>query len=314
MGNGNIALLGGSGFVGSHLAAQLAAAGLRVRILTRRRHNAMHLTLLPGLEVVECDVHDDSQLEQALRGCAAVVNLVGILHESRRMSFERAHVELPRRVAQTCRRLGIARLLHMSALQADADAPSAYLRSKAAGEAAAREAADGIVQLTIFRPSVIFGPGDSFLNLFARLMRLLPVLLLAKPAARFQPVYVGDVARAFATCLDNPASHGQAYPLCGPQVYTLRELVQYVAATLGLRRTVIGLGDRLSWLQAWAMEWLPVKLMTRDNLRSMQVDSVCDCPFPFDFAPTALEAVAPAYLAGQDARGAYLHYRAQAGR
>lgn len=311
-----VGILGGAGFVGSYLAAALEQGEYQVRVLTRRRAHAAHLTLLPGVEVVECDVHDRASLQQALLGCDAVINLVGILHESRGMPFARAHVELPRSVAAVCRELGVLRLLHMSALQAGPQAPSAYLRSKAAGEAAVLEAAGSVVQTTLFRPSVIFGRGDSFLNLFARLARSLPVLLLAKPEARFQPVFVGDVARAFVSSLENPETYGQAYNLCGPQVYSLRQLVSYVMRTLGLRRPVIGLNDRLSYLQAYAMEFLPVKLMTRDNLRSMQVDSVCDCAFPpvFGFAPTALETVAPAYLADDEPRTAYLHFRGRAGR
>jgi NADH dehydrogenase len=311
-----VGILGGSGFVGSHLAALLEQRGYQVRVLTRRRAHAVHLTLLPRVEVVECDVHDRASLQQALLGCDAVINLVGILHESRTMSFERAHVELPRSVATVCRELGVPRLLHMSALQAGPQAPSAYLRSKAAGEAALLEAAGSSVQTTRFRPSVIFGRGDSFLNLFAGLVRSLPVLLLAKPEARFQPVFVGDVARAFASSLENPDTYGQAYSLCGPQVYSLRQLVNYVMQVLGLRRPVIGLNDRLSYLQAYAMELLPVKLMTRDNLLSMQVDSVCECAFPpvFGFAPTALETVAPAYLADEEPRTHYLRFRGRAGR
>lgn len=311
-----VCVLGASGFVGSRLVARLSQAGWQVRALCRRQAQARHLALLPGVRVLECDVHDDAALAGALAGCDAAVNLVGILHQHGRATFDAVHAELPRRLALACRAQGVRRLLHMSALGAAADAPSAYLRSKAAGEAALREAAGDAVQLTLFRPSVIFGPGDSFLNLFAGLARAMPVLLLACPQTRFQPVFVGDVAHAFAASLELPATIGQTYQLCGPRVYTLRELVQYVCSTLGLRRQVIGLGDRVSYLQAWSMEWLPVRLMTRDNYYSMQVDSVCDCPFPevFGIAPTALEAVVPAYLAGATPRGAYLRFRRTAGR
>lgn len=311
-----ISVLGASGFVGSHLTAQLSAAGYRVRVLTRRRARASHLTLLPNVEVAECDIYDEAALRQALAGSDAVVNLVGILHETSRASFTQVHAELPRRLAQACRAQGVPRLLHMSALQAAADAPSAYLRSKAAGEAALVQEAGSELAVTVFRPSVIFGHDDSFLNMFAGLLRVMPVLLLGCPQARFQPVYVEDVARAFVASLDNPATHGQGYNLCGPKVYTLQELVRYVAHTLGLRRRIFGLNATLSYLQAYALELLPGQLMTRDNYYSMQRDSVCDCPFPvvFGFQPTALEAVAPGYLAGVTPRGAYLRFRQEAGR
>ncbi len=311
-----VSVLGGTGFVGSHLVPQLVKAGYRVRVLTRRRERGKHLLLLPEVEVLACDVGDDAALSRAIAGSAAVVNLVGILHETRRASFAAVHAELPQRLAEACLGQGVTRVLHMSALQAAPGAPSAYLRTKAAGEQALlREAARGL-RVTIFRPSVIFGPGDSFLNLFARLLRVMPVVPLGCPQARFQPVYVEDVARVFVTSLASPATVGQAYALCGPRVYTLRQLVRFVAHTLGLRRRIVGLSDTLSYLQAWAMELLPGRLMTRDNYLSMQRDSVCDCPFPavFGFQPTALEAVAPGYLAGTTSRGAYLRFRSRAGR
>jgi NADH dehydrogenase len=308
-----ICVLGGSGFVGSHLVHRLSAAGYQVKVLTRRRERAKHLILLPNVQVEECDVFFEAALQRALVGYDAVINLVGILHESGRKTFDKVHAELPRRVVAACEAAGVPRLLHMSALHARADAPSAYLRSKAAGETAVQ--ATGL-QTTVFRPSVIFGREDSFINLFARLMRLFRILPLAKPEARFQPVHVDDVAHVFVASLEDPATFGQSYNLCGPHVYTLRELVQYVADTLDVQPRIIGLSDRLAYLQAWAMEWLPVKLMTRDNLRSMEIDSVCHDDFPalFGFRPTPLEAVVPEYLADDTPRHAYLRFRSQAGR
>lgn len=311
-----VCVLGGSGFVGSHVVQRLSAAGYQVKVLARRREDAKHLILLPNVQVEECDVFFDAALNRALAGCDAVINLIGILHQTRKASFDKVHAELPGRVAQACLAQGVPRMLQMSALQASSDAPSAYLRSKAAGEAALRLAAGAQLQVTMFRPSVIFGRGDSFLNLFASLVRLLPVLLLAKPEARFQPIYVEDVARAFVASLENPATFGQTYALCGPEVYSLRQLVQHVALKLGRQRCIIGLNDRLSYMQAWAMELLPVKLMTRDNYYSMQRDSVCDCPFPsvFGFQPTPLETVSGQYLTDVTPRSAYLRYRTHSGR
>ncbi len=309
----NIVLTGGTGFVGSHIVHRLDAAGYRVKVLTRRRDSAKHLILLPNVQVVECDLMDDGSLRDALAGADAVINLVGILHESRRASFGRIHAELPARIAAACKALGIPRLLHLSALHADPAGPSAYLRSKGEGEAAVK--ASGL-DWTIFRPSVVFGAGDRFLTLFSTLARLMPVLFLASPEARFQPVWVEDLAQAVVASLDKPETVGQAYNLCGPKVYRLRELVAYAARCVGADPCIIGLNAQLSWLQAWVMEWFPVKLMTRDNLRSMQVDSVCDCPFPavFDLAPTPLEAIAPDYMAGDTPRAGYLRFRTVAGR
>jgi len=311
-----ICVLGGAGFVGCHIVHRLSAAGYQVKVLTRRRERAKSLILLPNVQVEECDVFFEAALQRAVSGCDAVINLVGILHESRRMTFNKVHVELPRRVGAACHAAGIKRLLQMSALQASENAPSAYLRSRAGGEAAVRKFAGESLKVTLFRPSVIFGRGDSFLNLFAALARWMPMIVLAKPEARFQPVFVEDVAQAFVNSLENTATFGKTYHLCGPQAYTLRQLVQYVVDTLKLKRPIIGLNDRLSYLQAWAMELLPIKLMTRDNVDSMKVDSVCDCPFPEELGirPTAMEAVVPEYLANDRPRHAYLRFRSQAGR
>ncbi len=309
----NVVLTGGTGFVGSHIVHRLDAAGYRIKVLTRRRDSAKHLIVLPHVQVVECDLMDEAALHTALAGADAVIHLVGILHANGNGGFDRIHAELPARMAACCKQLGIPRLLHISALNADTAGPSDYLRSKGEGEAAIRSSG---LAWTIFRPSVIFGAGDRFLTLFASLASLMPVFLLARPEARFQPVWVEDVATAVVTSLQRPETHAQSYDLCGPKVYTLRQLVNYAAGCAGAAPCIIGLNAALSWLQGWLMEWLPVKLMTRDNLRSMQVDSVCDCPFPavFDLVPTPLEAIAPDYLAGDTPRAGYLRFRSFAGR
>ncbi|OHC70020.1 MAG: hypothetical protein A2045_13300 [Rhodocyclales bacterium GWA2_65_20] len=298
----NIVLIGGSGFVGSHLAAKLSAAGHDVLVPTRRHDHAKHLIVLPTVAVAEADVHDEETLVRLLRGRDAVINLVGVLKGGEGSpygaGFARAHVELPHKIARAMGRTGVARLLHMSALQADGRAPSGYLRSKADGEAAAF-AVPPPAAVTVFRPSVIFGRGDSFLRLFARLLRVAPVVPLACPDARFQPVWVEDVAAAFAASLTRRDSFGQAYDLCGPRSYSLRELVAYAGRISGQRRPIVGLPATLAMLQAWAMEFIPGAPLTRDNLRSMQVPSVCaaDCSLPFGLTASPLEAVAPGYLA-----------------
>jgi len=273
--------------------------------------------------VVQADIGRPGELERLCAGHDAAVFLPGVLHSRRGRAdergpndygpdFARVHVELAQATVNACHAVGVKRLLHMSALGADPQAPSEYLRSKGIGERAALAAED--LAVTVFQPSVVFGPEDTFLNLFALLARFLPVLAVPAPQAQFQPVYVRDVAQAFAAALDERASAGKRYTLCGPRRYTLRELVQTVCALTGRRRMVIGLGAGLSSLQARAMELLPVKLLTRDNLRSMQVPSVCEGPFPFGIEPAALEAVAPAWLAPAGLHGRFPDLRRHARR
>jgi len=303
-----VLVLGGSGFVGRHVCHQLVARGYRVRVATRNRERAKEdLIPLPTAEVVDADVQDPRTLEALTRNCDAVVNLVGVLHDGRGpASFRGAHVELARKVVDACRAQGIRRLLHMSALNADPRGPSAYLRSKGEAETIVRESG---LDFTIFRPSVIFGREDRFLNLFAQLHRVFPVLFLGMPNVRFQPVFAQDVAAVFAESLTRLESFGRTYELAGPKVYTLRELVQYVGHVTGHRRPIIGMGPGLSRLQAFAMEFLPGKLMTRDNVDSMKLDNVTAEPLPFGVNATALEAVAPTWLAQRTPRGRYQRFR-----
>lgn len=310
-----ITVLGGAGFVGSCLVAKLDQAGYRVKVLSRRREAAKHLILLPNVQVQECNVMDNHALKEALKGSDAVINLIGILHETSKNTFELIHHQLARRVAQCCEELGIGRLLHMSALRAGKYAPSQYLRSKAAGEAAINEF-NKKLDITIFKPSVIFGRGDHFLNLFTSLVKFLPIILLAKPDAKFQPIWVDDVAQSFVNAIENTATYGKSYELGGPDIYTLRELVQKVMVILGKQRPVIGLNDALSYAQAFMMEWLPIKLMSRDNVRSMQVDSICDAPIAAELGvtPVSLDVVVPEYLLNTSPRAAYDSFRSAAGR
>jgi uncharacterized protein YbjT (DUF2867 family) len=310
-----IVVLGGAGFVGRCLVAKLDEAGYQVIVLTRRRESAKHLILLPNVQVEECYLPNTHALKDALKGCDAVINLVGILHEDGKSTFEAMHHQLPRRVAQICEELGIKRLLHMSALQANKYAPSQYLKSKATGEAAINEFSKKL-DITIFKPSVIFGRGDSFINLFANLVKFLPVIFLAKPDAKFQPIWVEDVAQCFVNALENTTTYGKSYELGGPQIYTLKELVQKVMDILGKHRPIIGLNHTLSMAQAFMLELMPIKLMTRDNIRSMQVDSVCAAPISveLDVVPTSLDTIVPEYLLNASPRAAYDGFRSAAGR
>jgi NADH dehydrogenase len=318
-----VLVVGGSGFLGRHLVASLAAAGIRVTVPSRRRERAKHLILLPTVDVVQADIMAPEVLPRLCAGKQAVYNLVGVLHSRRGRrdqrhanaygpDFARAHVELPQAIVTACRATGVPRLLHVSALGAAPDGPSEYQRSKGIGERAVLAAED--LDVTVFRPSIVFGPEDRFLNQFAQLTRFLPLVAVPCPEARFQPVYVGDVARALHFALEEPEARGKAYELCGPTVYTMKQLVERVCALTGRHRMVLGLPDRLSYLQAWLLEHLPGKLMTRDNYRSMQVPNTCSAAFPFRLQPQTLEAVAPAWLAHAGPRERYPQLRWRARR
>jgi uncharacterized protein YbjT (DUF2867 family) len=314
----NILIVGGSGFIGTHVAEHLTARGLSVRIPTRHRERAKHLLMLPTAEVIEADVHDQQMLSGLCAGMDAVINLAGILHSSSGApygrQFREVHEELPKNILAACRQQGIHRLLHLSALGAASDAPSEYLRSKAAGEAAVL-GAENELAVTVFRPSVVFGPEDKFLNQFAEMQRLFPVILLPTPEARFQPVYVDDVADAICDAIPRADTHGVAYDLAGPEVFTLRQLVHYAGVQTGHERPIIGLPDSLGYLQAAILEWKPGrKLLARDNLRSTKVDSVSNAPFPFGIARSSIEAIAPEYLSGVTPRVRYMAFRVRAGR
>jgi len=303
-----VLLLGGTGFVGRHVCERLARLHWPMTVATRRAANASAVQHLPRLTVVEADVHDEATLRRLLVGHDAVVNLVAILHGSE-AAFERTHVELPAKLARACLTTGVRRLVHISALGAEpaatAGAPSRYLRSKSRGEAELQAAAAQGLQLTILRPSVIFGADDRFLNLFAALQRVFPVLPLAGAQARFQPVWVEDVAQAVVHCLQDARTAGRTYELCGPSVYTLKELVQLAARAAGIRhgrgRPVLALPAAIGRLQARLMELAPGQpLMSRDNLDSMQVDNVASDRVPglaaLGITPTGPAAVAPSYL------------------
>jgi uncharacterized protein YbjT (DUF2867 family) len=296
----HVLLLGGTGFLGHAFCARWAdrtnAAGTRITVPTRHAMHGRDLLEIPLLEVEQADVHDDATLARLLEGCDAVVNLVAILHGSERQ-FEHVHVELPRRLAQACRTAGVRRIVHVSALGVGPDAPSHYLRTKTKGEAALAQAG---LEVTVLRPSVMFGAGDRFLNMFARLEAALPVVPLAGAASRYQPVWVDDVAAALLRCLEEPETIGQVYECVGPEVYTLEELVRLAGRWSGHERPVMPLPDVIGRLQALVMEALPGTLLSRDNLDSMRVDSVASGSLPtladLGIEPAALAAVAPLYL------------------
>ncbi len=310
-----ICVLGGTGFVGRHLVARLANRGYQVKVLTRHPQRHRGIEVLPNTKLIEAGVHDSTVLLENFSGCDAVVNLVGVLHEYSGQSFRAVHAELPRKVVEACRAAGVKRLLHMSALHADAaKGPSQYLFTKGEGEQVVMRA-EGLA-VTCFKPSIIFGPDDNFYNQFANMLKAFPVLPLACPNARFAPIYVGDVAQAFEVALENAATIGQSYELCGPRVYTFREIVEDIARMLGLKRVVVGLPDSMARLQAKLLGWLPVKIFTTDNYLSLQVDSICDRNGldTLGITPHSVESIMPMYFGGKIQRRRYDALRKIAGR
>jgi uncharacterized protein YbjT (DUF2867 family) len=303
----DICVLGGSGFVGKELVTQLALAGHWVRVPTRNQARAQTLRVLDTVELRTADVHSPPALGQLFVGCDAVINLVGILNPRRGASFHAVHTELPAKVLAAARAAGVRHVLHMSALGADPHGPSRYLRSKGAGEALLRAAPPPATQaqpaVTILRPSVIFGAGDSLTNRFAKLLRLTAGFLpLARARARFAPIHVLDVAQAFRQALLSRASFGQTYQLCGPDVMTLAELVRMTARVAGLPCHIVPLPDVLARMQGLVMGLLPGKPFSLDNFRSLTIDCVCreDGCAQLGIKPAHMLAVLPTYLGNDD--------------
>jgi uncharacterized protein YbjT (DUF2867 family) len=315
----NILILGATGFVGRSVCEKLVersgGADGRIRVATRRFGGARHLQLLPTVEIACGDVHDEATLSRMLRDTDVVINLVAILHGSE-AEFERVHVRLPARLAAACSSAGVRRIVHISALGAAIDAPSRYQRSKARGEQALKSSG---LDVTVLRPSVIFGERDRFLNLFATLQSVMPVLPLASANARFQPVWVDDVASAVVRSIDDPGTIGLTIECCGPRVYALEELARAAGEWSGARRPIFGLPSVLGRLQAFVLEMLPGKsLMSRDNLDSMRIANVASGKLPglerLGIEPTPLEAVAPRYLGHVSGEARLEAWRARARR
>ena len=314
-----VLVLGGTGFVGRHVCEKLQRRGWHITVPTRQPAKAAAVLPLPRVTVVEADVHDTRQLLRLMEGQHAVVNLVAILHGDE-AAFERVHVELPLAIAEACLADAACRLVHLSALGASLDGPSMYQRSKARGEEVLR--ASGLA-LTLLRPSVIFGRGDRFLNLFARLQRFSPLLPLAGADTRLQPVWVEDVAEAVAACLDDDergrASIGRTIECAGPEVLELRELVRLAGRLGSTPRPVVPLPLAVGRWQAALLELLPGEpLMSRDNVASLSVPNVASGALPgldsLGIAPASVHAIAPTYLGERNPRSQLLHLRQQARR
>ena len=278
------------------------------------------MLVLPGVELVNADVHDLQTLRRLFRDCDAVINLVGILHERPRngSGFRKVHVELVETALEACLDRGVGRFIQMSALKANAEhGPSHYLRSKGAAERIIKNLAGEGIKFTIFQPSAIFGPDDSFTNLFAGLLRLFPVLPLVKPDARLAPVFVGDVAEAICTAVDDPATAGNTYQLCGPEIFSLREIVGEIAKALGRRRVIIGLPDSVARVQAWLMDYVvPGRILSVDSFKSLAVASVCteNGLAALGIQAASMRVMLPTYLGAEDHQRELSSYRQHANR
>jgi uncharacterized protein YbjT (DUF2867 family) len=296
----SIAVIGGSGFVGTELVSRLAASGHRVRVPSRHWSRTQHLAPLPTVERLRLDVHQPAALRQLLMGCDVAINLVGILNERGRTGagFAHAHTELTCKILDACLSEGIGKLVQMSALGADETGPSHYLRSKGRAETLIRAAPEQL-DWTLLRPSVIFGPRDSLLNRFAQLLRLSRGWMpLARAEARFAPVWVSDVAAAFEKSLGGSTTRRQSFDLCGPRIMTLRELVEFTGEQIGIRSKILALPDSIGRAQAAIMDFVPGKPFSTDNFNSLTVDNICHEPGlgRLGISATALETIAPTYL------------------
>ncbi|MCU7857041.1 MAG: complex I NDUFA9 subunit family protein [Candidatus Thiodiazotropha sp. (ex Lucinoma borealis)] len=310
-----VCILGGSGFVGYHLVAKLSSRGFACRLLIRHPKRHALLKVCPNTELIQTHRLDTKTLTEQYTDCHTIINLIGILNESKTQKFRDIHIELVDTIVDAAIQAGASRLLHMSALNADAGKGlSKYLRSKGEGENRAHTYGSTALDVTSFRPSVIFGPGDSFFNRFASLLRLSPFIFpLASPQSRFAPVFVDDVTEAFVVAMENPETVGKHYELCGPQSYSLSALVKYTADTLGIKRWVIPLNDGLSRLQAHLLGHVPGRPFTLDNFLSMQSDSICQQNglSELGIQPQAIESHVPLYLMNRGYRGRFDHYRSQ---
>lgn len=287
--------------MGSELCALLTTQGYSVRLLTRNPEKCRHLKVLPSLSIVPIANYSANTMHKHITGCHTLINLIGILNEKGNSGkqFHDVHVGITREALNACEKASITRMLQMSALNADANGKSFYLRTKGKAENYLKTFSEDSINYTIFRPSVIFGEHDSFLNRFAGLLKFTPGFLpLACPKARFAPVYVGDVVKRMVQSIDDISTYNQSYNLCGPNVYTLKELVQYTANVSGYRRAIIGLPNFLSKLQAGIFEYVPGKPFSKDNYKSLQIDSVCEKCEP---CTTSLQAIAPTYLSKGEA-------------
>ena len=297
-----IVVLGGTGFVGSSLCNRLSKEGYQIKILTRNReYNRENLILLPNVDLIETDVGNLNNLNQHLIGCDMVINLIGILNERGNVGdgFKKVHVELIKKLIKACEKNGIRRFMYLSALNADSkNAKSFYLKTKGKAEELLHSNKIGM-KVTSFRPSVIFGKSDSFFNRFANLLKMTPIFFpLACYKTKFAPIYVLDLVEMVIKAINDSSSYDRKFNLCGPKIYTLKDLVAYTAKTMDKKCIIIPLNNFFSLMQAKIFDFIPGKPFSTDNYLSAQTDSICksnDLKL-YNINPTPIEDIVPKYI------------------
>ncbi len=300
-GNLTAVVFGGGGFIGRHLVRRLGKAGVTVRVPSRHVSRLGHLKTAGVVGQIVPEIigaFDDAELAAAIDGADIVVNLIGILAPTRSDGFDRIHSSIPGRIAQAAAAAGVKRLIHVSALGADANSLSDYAKSKAAGEGAVRQA---FPMATILRPSIVFGPEDKFFNRFAAMALLSPVLpLIGGGHTKFQPVYVGDVADAIMAAATRADAQGKIYELGGPATYSFRELMELLLAEIGIKRLLVPVPWGVARFQAGIAEMIPGKPLTRDQVELLKHDNVLSGTAPglsqLGIQPTAAELILPTFL------------------
>jgi len=309
-----IAIFGASGFLGSSIVLALNQSNYRLKLFSRNKEKIKFWTVNPNIQIFDFNLDDLTQVKKDLKNTDVVINLLGILHQSKKDSFDKIHHLWPSHLAKMMKELGIKRLLHVSALGAGSNAPSLYLKSKILGETALLKQKD--LYLTILRPSIIFGVKDNFINMFKLLVKWLPLIVLLSPQSKFQPIYIEDVSKIITKSLWDKKTYGKVYELGGPDVYSLKEIIKLIIKSEKLQRLIIPLNKPLSYMFALSMEMLPIKILTRDNWRSMQVENVVDIQYatPYRYSQERLEH----YLENKKNRPAmrakYNFYRSKSGR
>ena len=309
-----IAIFGASGFLGSSLVLALSQSNHNLKLFSRNKEKIKLWTVNPYVQIFDLDLDNLAQVKKDLKKTDVVINLLGILHESKKETFENIHHIWPDHLAKVMKDLGIKRLLHVSALGASSNAPSLYLKSKALGESELFKQKD--LNITILRPSIIFGAKDSFINMFRILVKWLPGIVLLSPQSKFQPIFIEDVSKILIKTLFDKKTYGNIYDLGGPDIYSLKDIIRLIIRSEKLTRLIIPLNRSLSYLFALSMEMMPIKILTRDNWRSMQVDNVVN-PQRAIFYRYSLERLEH-YLCNKKnrplARSKYDVYRSKSGR
>ena len=309
-----IAIFGASGFLGSSLVLALSQSNHNLKLFSRNKEKIKLWTVNPHVQIFNLDLNNLAQIKKDLKKTDVVINLLGILHQSKKESFDNIHHIWPSHLAKVMKDLGIKRLLHVSALGASIKAPSLYLKSKALGESELLKQKN--LDITILRPSIIFGAKDNFINMFKILVKWLPVIALLSPNSKFQPIFIEDVSKILIKTLFDKKTYGKMYDLGGPDVYSLKDIIRLIIRSEKLTRIIIPLNKSLSYLFAFIMEMMPIKILTRDNWRSMEVDNVVNAQrgIPYRYSFERLEHYLSNKKNRSPVRSKYGFYRTKSGR